>query len=279
MKKNKSFATYPYLIWSTLFIIIPLLLVFYYSITIKTDTGIQFSLENFKKFLNPLYIKVLLRSLELALKSTVLCLLIGYPVAYIISKMPLSKRNIIIMLFILPMWMNLLLRTYSWMSILGKNGILNHILTFLGLPTVKLLYTEPAVMLGMVYNFLPFMVIPIYTVLTKIDKNLIDAAADLGANRKQIFLKVILPLSIPGIMSGITMVFMPAVSTFVIPRLLGGGQLMLIGNLIEQQFTTTGDWNFGSAMSIFMMVIILISMGIMAKFDTENSKEGGGQIC
>ena len=279
MKKNKSFATYPYLIWSTLFIIIPLLLVFFYSITIKTDTGIQFSLENFKKFLNPLYIKVLLRSLELALKSTVLCLLIGYPVAYIISKMPLSKRNIIIMLFILPMWMNLLLRTYSWMSILGKNGILNHILIFLGLPTIKLLYTEPAVMLGMIYNFLPFMVIPIYTVLTKIDKNLIDAAADLGANKKQIFLKVILPLSIPGIMSGVTMVFMPAVSTFVIPRLLGGGQLMLIGNLIEQQFTTTGDWNFGSAMSIFMMVIILISMAIMAKFDTENSKEGGGQIC
>lgn len=279
MKKNKSFATYPYLIWSALFIIIPLLLVLYYSITIKTDNGVQFSLENFKKFLNPLYIKVLLRSLELALKSTVLCLLIGYPVAYIISKMPLSKRNIIIMLFILPMWMNLLLRTYAWMSILGKNGVLNHILTFLGLPTVKLLYTEPAVMLGMIYNFLPFMVIPIYTVLTKIDKNLIDAAADLGANRKQIFLKVILPLSIPGVMSGITMVFMPAVSTFVIPRLLGGGQLMLIGNLIEQQFTTTGDWNFGSAMSIFMMIIILISMAIMEKFDTENSKEGGGQIC
>ncbi|SHE53391.1 ABC transporter permease [Clostridium fallax] len=278
-KNNNSLAAYPYLIWSIIFIVIPLILVLFYSLTTKTPEGTKFSLDNFKRLMDPLYIKVLLRSLELALKSTLLCLLLGYPVAYIISKLPLSKRNTIIMLFILPMWMNFLLRTYAWMSILGKNGVLNTILTSIGLPAMNILYTDTAVMLGMVYNFLPFMVIPIYTVLTKIDKDLINAAADLGANRKNIFLKIILPLSTPGIMSGITMVFMPAVSTFVISRLLGGGQFMLVGNLIEQQFTTTGDWNFGSAISIFMMIIILISMAIMSRFDTENSKEGGGQLC
>ena len=178
------------------------------------------------------------------------------------------------MLFIVPMWMNFLLRTYAWLPILGKNGVINNFLTSIGLSPISILYTDTAVLLGMVYNFLPFMILPIYTILIKIDENLINAAADLGANRSQIFRKVIFPLSMPGVISGITMVFMPAVSTFVISRLLGGGQYMLLGNLIETQFTTMGDWNFGSSIAIFMMIIILISMAIMNRFE-DTDLEGG----
>ena len=192
--------------------------------------------------------------------------------------MKVSRRNFMIMLFILPMWMNFLLRTYAWMPILGKTGIVNNILSKVGIGPISFLYNDGAVLLGMVYNFLPFMVLPLYTILIKMDQDLINAAADLGANRFKIFLKVILPLSIPGIFSGITMVFMPAVSTFVISRLLGGGQFMLLGNLIEQQYTTMGDWNFGSAISIFMMIIILIFMALTSKFDSGSDKEGGTQL-
>ena len=172
------------------------------------------------------------------------------------------------------MWMNFLLRTYSWMAILGKNGFVQRFLNLIGITGVTLLYTDFAVMLGMIYNFLPFMVLPIYTSLINTDNDLVNAAYDLGANKMQVFCKVVFPLSLPGVMSGITMVFMPAVSTFVISRLLGGGQYMLLGNLIEQQFTTAGNWNFGSAISIFMMILILISMAIMSKLDN-NNEEGG----
>ncbi|MDZ5000961.1 ABC transporter permease subunit, partial [Clostridium perfringens] len=161
-------------------------------------------------------------------------------VAYIISKMKPSRASILIMLFIVPMWMNFLLRTYAWLPILGKNGFINNILGYLGVGPFTFLYNDGAVILGMIYNFLPFMVLPIYTVLTKMDKDLFNAAADLGGNRKEVFRKIVLPLSMPGVVSGITMVFMPAVSTFVISRLLGGGQYMLLGNLIEQQFTMMG---------------------------------------
>ena len=176
------------------------------------------------------------------------------------------------------MWMNFLLRTYAWMSILGKNGLLNTLLTSIGLDPVSILYTNGAVLLGMVYNFLPFMVLPIYTSLLKIDQDLVNAAYDLGAGKFKVFTKVIFPLSIPGVVSGITMVFMPAVSTFVISRLLGGGQYTLLGNLIEQQFTTVGDWNFGSAISIVMMLLILICMGLTSKFSDEDEEERGGRL-
>ena len=228
--------------------------------------------------MTPQYFNVFRRSLWLAFISTVACLIIGYPVAYIISEMKPHSRNFLIMLFILPMWMNFLLRTYAWLPILGKTGIINTLLGKIGIEPISFLYNNGAVLLGMVYNFLPFMVLPLYTVLIKMDQDLINAASDLGANRFKVFSKVTLPLSIPGILSGITMVFMPAVSTFVISRLLGGGQYMLLGNLIEQQYTTMGDWNFGSAISIFMMVIILIFMAITSKFDSANEKEGGGQL-
>lgn len=275
--KNLSFAAYPYVVWSAIFIVIPLLLIVFFSFTSKVDGRFVFSFENFQRLFEPIYFTVFIRSIWLAVLSTVSCLILGYPIAYIISKLPIKRRNMLILLFILPMWMNFLLRTYAWMAILGRDGLINTLLGYIGIGPIKMLYTDGAILLGMVYNFLPFMVIPIYTVLIKIDKNLVNAAYDLGANKAQAFRKIILPLSIPGIISGITMVFMPAVSNFVIPSLLGGGKYMLVGNLIEQQFTTIGNWNFGSALSIFMMILILISMAFMSKYE-KNEKEGGKQL-
>lgn len=279
-KKNKtSVFAYPYIVWSALFIVIPLIIVLFFSFTKKTGSSYHFSLENYQRLISAQYFNVFKRSISLAFISTLACLIVGYPVAYIIANMKSRTRNMLIMLFILPMWMNFLLRTYAWLPILGKTGIINALLRKLGFDSVQFLYNDGAVLLGMVYNFLPFMVLPLYTVLIKMDKDLINAAYDLGASRLNAFIKIILPLSIPGIISGITMVFMPAVSTFVISRLLGGGQYMLLGNLIEQQYTSMGDWNFGSAISIIMMIIILIFMGIASRFDSSDNKEGGGGLC
>ena len=274
-KKQGSFLAYPYIIWSAIFIVVPLLLILFLSFTVETDNGMVFSLANYKKILNPLYLEVFWYSIWLAFLSTVICLVLGYPVAYIISKFNIKKRNLLILLFIIPMWMNFLLRTYAWMAILNQNGILNSILNFFGFNSVKMLYTEGATLLGMVYNFLPFMVIPIYTVLIKIDKNLINASYDLGATKMQTFRKVILPLSLPGVISGITMVFMPAVSTFVISRLLGGSKYLLVGNLIEQEINAVGDWNLGSAIAIFMMILILLSMIFMNRYEKKYAVKDG----
>lgn len=279
MKRNSnSYLASPYIVWSLIFIVIPLLLIVFFSFTKQEQGQYVFSLENFERLMDPIYFKVFGRSIWLALLSTIICLLVGYPAAYIIAKVKSSKRDTLILLFILPMWMNFLLRTYAWAAILGKNGIINTVITYLGFSPINILYTDIAVLIGMVYNFLPFMVLPIYTVLSKMDQDLINAAKDLGANGYQVFTKVVFPLSMPGVASGITMVFMPAVSTFVISKLLGGGQFMLLGNLIEQQFMTVGDWHFGSAVSIFMMIMILLSMAFMNKFDKDSNKEGGGLL-
>jgi len=271
----KKYSGHPYIMWSLIFIVFPLLLVIYYSLVkASPETGkIIFSVEGYKTFAQPLYLKVFMKSIILAIEATVLCLIIGYPIAYIISTMQAKTQKIVALLLILPMWMNFLLRTYAWMAILKKNGFLNMFLEALGLPTVNLLFSDGAVLLGMVYNFLPFMVLPIYTVLSKIDKSVIEAAGDLGANSKTVLRKVVLPLSIPGVMSGITMVFMPAVSTFVISSLLGGGRSVLIGNLVEQQFLSVNNWNFGSAISVVLMVFILISMGLMKRYDAGEKGE------
>ena len=258
MKKHKSFLAYPYVLWSALFIVIPLILVFFFSFTVEVDNKMVFSLQNYERLINPIYVKVFIRSIILSGGSTIICLLVGYPVAYIISKAHVSKRNTLILLFILPMWMNFLLRTYAWVAILGKNGIIN---SFLGL-----------------FGIEPIGLLPIYTSLSKMDNDLINAAKDLGASNFQVFTKVIFPLSMPGVVSGITMVFMPAVTTFAISRLLGGGKFMLLGDLIEQQFTVVGDWNFGTAISIFMMIVILLSMAVMSRFEDESDKEGGGLL-
>ena len=277
-KQSESRLATPYAIWSVLFIVIPLILIVFFSFTKQVDGRYMFTLDNFDKFFNVMYFKVVRRSLVLAFISTVLCLIVGYPTAYIISKAKPSRRATLLLLCILPMWMNFLLRTYAWSAILGKNGFINTLLGMVGLGPINILYTDAAVLLGMVYNFLPFMILPIHTILSKMDQDLINAAKDLGANDFQVFTKVIFPLSLPGVISGITMVFMPAVSTFVISKLLGGGQFYLIGNLIEQEFMSVGDWHFGSAISIFMMIIILISMAIMNKYSSGNDKEGGGLL-
>ena len=278
MKKKKSYLAYPYVLWSTLFIVVPLLLIVFFAFTVKEGGVTKFSLDNFKRLMDPMYAKVFTRSVVLAGQSTVLCLLIGYPVAYIISRKPESRKGMLIMLFILPMWMNFLLRTYAWLAILGKNGLLNNFLTMIGLNPIEILYTNSAILLGMVYNFLPFMVLPIFTSLSKMDQDLVNAAHALGAGKITAFIKVIFPLSMPGVISGITMVFMPAVSTFVISQLLGGGKQMLIGNLIEQQFTTFGNWNFGSAVSIVMMILILICMALTSKFSDKDEEGKGGRV-
>jgi spermidine/putrescine transport system permease protein len=264
----------PYIVWMAIFIIVPLLIVIYYSFT-TIDGG--FSLANYEKFFDPIYLGVLWRSLKIAFFCTLGCLLIGYPLALILTTSDFVKKKYLMFLCILPMWMNMLLRTYAWMTLLEKKGIINIFLGWFGVDPIQMLYTSGAVYLGLIYNFLPFMILPIYSVMVKMDHGLIEAAEDLGANRFQVFRKIILPKSMPGVITGITMVFMPAVTTFVISRLLGGGQYTLIGNLIEKQFVESGNWYFGSAISILMMVLILISMYIM-KLTGSKDDVGGGMF-
>lgn len=268
-----------YLFWGLVFIVFPLFLILAHAFSANTDlAGFAFTLDNFSRFFEPLYVKILITSLVLAGVSTIFCLLIGYPVAYIISQMREKVRNNMILVFIIPMWMNFLLRTYAWLTLLGNKGLINKFIGLFGWGPWDLMYNSKAIMIGMVYNFLPFMVLPIYTVLLKMDKKLIEAAKDLGANDFEVFIKVILPLSLPGIYTGITMVFIPAISTFVVPNLLGGNNFYLIGNLIEKQFTFTGDWGFGSAISMILIVIMLLILLIPKLFNgkIKTNEIGGG---
>ena len=246
------------------FTIIPLALVVYYGLTDRTGA---FTLENILAIATAEHAKALWLSLGLSLAATVICLLLAYPLAMILRSRGQGAAGFMVFIFILPMWMNFLLRTLAWQTLLEKSGVINGILSALHLPTQNLINTGGAIILGMVYNFLPFMVLPIYNVLSKIDDNTINAARDLGANSFQTFWYVLLPLSVPGIISGITMVFVPALTTFVISNLLGGSKILLIGNVIEQEFTKGSNWNLGSGLSLVMMVFILISMALLAKYD------------
>jgi len=276
----KKLFAYPYVVWMAIFIAAPLLLVLYYSLTATNDQGtIYFTLDNFRRFFSPftpgiqqpmherIFVSVALRSIRLALQSTLICFILGYPVAYIMTRKEYSEKSVILFMLLAPMWMNFLLRTYAWLTILERNGLINNLLRRLGLPMFDILYTDAAVLLGMVYNFLPFMILPIYTVLKKMDSKLIEAAQDLGAGGFSVFIRVVFPLSLPGVVSGITMVFMPGAATFIISNLLGGRQYFLLGNLVEMQFLNTGDWHFGSAIAIIMMVLMVISMVILSFFD------------
>lgn len=264
---NKKLLIAPYGVWIVLFTVIPLAMILAYGLTSKSSDKIAFSLDNLIKALQPIYMEALARSIGYASLATLICLVLAYPLAMILATSGDNSRTIIF-IFILPMWMNFLLRTYAWLSILESNtGILNVILRFLHLPEQHLINTPGAIVLGMVYNFLPFMILPIYNALIKIDTSLLEAAADLGANNVKRFIRVMFPLSLPGVMSGISMVFMPAVTTFVIPNLLGGGKINLIGNLIEQQFLQSYNWYFGASLSIVLMVVILLSMAVFSRFD------------
>lgn len=276
MRQFKSMA-YPYIVWISAMIVVPMLMILMYAFTVKGNdvTTFRFTFENFARFFSDaIFIEVLKRSLFIAVVTTIICIILGYPAAYIIAQVQGKKKMILVLLITLPMWINMLVRTYAWMGILQDDGILSTILSFFGIE-VKMLHTSFAVILGMVYNFIPFMILQIHTSLTKMDKSLIEAASDLGADRLQCFLRVTLPLSLPGVISGITLVFLPAVSSFFIPKLLGGGQFVLIGNVIESQFLTSGNWNFGSAISLIMAVIIMISMYITKKVDKGEHMEGG----
>lgn len=262
--------TYPYIIWISVLIVVPMLLILLYAFTVGSNSVVDFSfsLDNFKRFLSDeIFLEVLGTSLRIAAITTVLCLVLGYPAAYIISRYSEGVKMKWVLIITLPTWINMLVRTYAWVGILQDEGIINGILGIFGIGPVEMLYTDFAVILGMVYNFLPFMILQIYTALTKTDKSLFEAANDLGANRFQTFLRVTLPLSLPGVISGITLVFLPAVSSFFIPKLLGGGQYVMIGTVIENQFIGTGDWNFGSAISLIMAIIIMLSMYLTGKVD------------
>ena len=259
----------PYVIWMMIFTIVPLILIIFFALT---DVSGNFTLNNLVNVGR--YSNIFLNSIFLGILSTIICLGIGYPLAYAISKRSKEIQNIIMILLMLPMWMNFLLKTYAWMTILENNGLINKFLSIFNLRPLNIINTSGAVVLGMVYNFLPFMVLPIYSIIIKIDKKVIEAAQDLGAGRKKVFSKIILPLSIPGVISGITMTFVPAVSTFIISKMLGGGANLLIGDLIEMQFLgNTYNPHLGSAISLVLMFLILICIGIMNQFDEDkNSK-------
>ena len=258
----------------SLFIIIPLILIVYYAF-IKTNAngGVVFSLSNVGSALSGDNLNILLNSLWLSFLATAICLLVGYPTAYILSHMKPKTAGLMSILFILPMWINFLLRIYAWRALLDDGGIINKLLELLFGMKVAFLNTPMALLFGLVYTFLPFMILPIYNALSKLNRSYIEAAQDLGANRFLVFTKVTLPLSMPGVITGITMVFMPAVTTFVVSRLLGGGKVILYGEVIERYFLEVKDWNFGSALAIVMMVLMIISMFIMRKYDT--GEKGG----
>ena len=269
MKNKKKLLTGPYLFWAIAFIIIPIIMIFYYGLT---DDSFQFTLMNLAEITTPENLKALGLSLLLSFISTFICLILAYPLAMILSQKNVNQSSFIVLIFILPMWMNFLLRTLAWQTLLEKNGVINALLSFLNLPELNIINTPYAIVLGMVYNFLPFMVLPIYNVMIKIDKDVINAARDLGANTVQVFTKIIVPLSVPGIISGITMVFVPALTTFVISDILGGSKILLIGNVIEQEFTQSYNWHVGSGLSLVLMLFIVISMALIAKYDKDGEE-------
>lgn len=263
----KKWFSYPYLLWMIIFIIVPLIIIIRYGLTSK-DGGV--TLSNIGLITSDINSRALWLSLKLSLISTIICLVLAYPLAIILQNLKIKSNSFIVMIFILPMWMNFLLRTIAWQNILEKTGVINTILNFFNLNTVNIINTPGAIIFGMVYNFLPFMILPIYNVLVKISDDTLNAARDLGANSLQTFFKIILPLSLPGVISGVTMVFVPSLTTFVISDILGGSKVVLIGNVIEQQFKTINNWHTGSGLSLVLMLFILISMAILAKYDKES---------
>lgn len=257
-------------------LVLPMALIAMYSFMEQGNSIISFSftLDHYIKFFtDPDFLLILWRSLLIAVKTTIICLLLGYPLAYFIANSSEKSQNILVLCITIPTWINALVRTYAWIGLLSEGGLLQLILGFFGMGDKELLYTEGAVLLGMVYNFLPFMILQIHTSLCKMDHSLLQASADLGANPAQTFRRVTLPLSLPGVINGITLVFLPAVSSFFIPKLLGGGQYFLVGNLIENQFITVGEWNFGSAISMIMAIIMMLMMMAVRKVEIHN--QGG----
>lgn len=266
--RNKLVAA-PYSIWMIGFIVIPLIFVVYYGLTNDANA---FTLDNIISFFNPIHLKSFLQAFKLAFISTLICIILAYPIALIFRNSKTKKSSFVVYVFILPMWMNGLLRIYAWLTLIEKRGVINLILAKFGLPGINIVNTEIAIILGMVYDFLPFMILPLYNALMKIKDDTLNGARDLGASEIQVFTRVIFPLSIPGMVSGITMVFIPALTTVAISYMLGGGLFLLIGNVIEQEFLTTSNWHLGSGLSLVLIIFIFIVMGITNKF-TDKDEE------
>ena len=265
-KLSNHLLSTPFYLWIGAFIVIPLFMIFYYGFTDKTGA---FTLENITAMAEPWHFKALMVSVVLSVISTIICFLLAYPLAYILSQMKVNSHQYVVFMFILPMWMNFLLRTLAWQTLIEKTGVINGFLAALGLPALRIINTNYAIVLGMVYNYLPFMILPLYNTLAKIDKSVINAARDLGANSFITFKRIIFPLSIPGIISGITMVFVPSLTTFVISNILGGSKILLIGNVIEQEFTVACNWHLGSGLSIVLMLFIVVNMVLSMIFDKD----------
>ena len=266
----KKLAAAPYLLWMAIFIIVPLFLIVMFAFT---DSSGAFTLENLLRVGD--YAGVIWRSVKLAAISTVICLVLGYPLAFIISRKPENQQRTFQMLVMLPMWMNFLLRTYAWMTLLENTGLINKLLGLIGLGPYQMINTQGAVVLGMVYNYIPYMILPLYSVMVKIDPKVIEAAQDLGADNFHVLVRVLLPLSKAGVVSGITMVFVPAVSTFIISKMLGGGTNLMVGDLIDMQFLGNAyNPNLGSAISLLLMVLILVCMFFMNHVGSEEEMEG-----
>ena len=263
-KFGKQLLAGPYLVWIIGFIILPVFAVLYYALT---NSAGSFTMENIAAIAEPVHLKALFLALKLAVICTLICLLLSYPLAMILNNMKIKEHSFVVFLFVLPMWMNFMLRILAWQMLLSNNGIINSLLKTLGFSGINLMNTPTAVVFGMVYDYLPFMILPIYNVLAKIDRDVLYAARDLGANNMQTFFKIILPLSVPGVISGITMVFVPSLTTFVISNLLGGSKILLIGNVIEQEFKQGSNWHTGSGLSLVLMIFIIASMALIAKYD------------
>lgn len=271
MKKFARMA-YPYAVWAAIMIVLPMLMIVFYAFTTKGNSVVQLklTLANFMYFLKePILLKVLLTSLKVALITTIISVIIGYPAAYFMAQLGPRHRSMMMLFITLPTWINMLVRTYAWMGMLQEDGLFNVLLGYLGIGPVNMIGTEGAVIFVMVYNFLPFMILQIYTSLVKMDTSYLEAASDLGANKIQSFWRITFPLSLPGVISGITLVFLPAASTFQISQLIGQGSVQLIGNVIENYFLTTGDWNKGSAISLIMALVILLSLYLTKKVDKD----------
>ena len=266
------YAAAPHIVWAVLFIIAPLIFVAYYAFT---DASGAFSVANLAEFFSPTYFKIFLRSVRLALISTAICLLLGYPIAYFISRSKPKTQRLLILLLMLPMWMNFLIRTYAIMVLVQDTGIINSALGAIGISPISILGTEAAVVLGMVYDYLPYMILPIYSVMAKLDYRLVEAASDLGCNGFGVLRKVILPLSLSGVISGITMVFVPSISTFYISQKLGGPETLLIGDIIEQRYASS-DYNMAAALSFVLMLILIVGLAVVNKYT--DGDEGGGMM-
>ena len=269
MKNKLSRFAVPYEVWMAIFVVAPILIMVIYAFS-SSEGG--FTLDNFVQMGG--YTQVFLRSFKLAIIATLICLVIGYPVSYLMSREGPAFQRTAMVLIMLPMWMNFMLRILAWKQLLSKNGVINSILTTLGLPGFNIMNTSGAVVLGMVYDFLPFMLLPIYNSMTRTKNDWIEAALDLGANKVTILFKIILPLTISGVISGIVMVFVPSLTSFAISQILGGGKVLLIGNIIEQDFVHGSQWGAGSGLSLVLMVFVLISMALVNLFDKEGVQSG-----